>query len=108
MLKNRIPSVAVQWVFAFVMILSVVSPVSAQEIRLTHSYAESYQMGDVNLDGVINQEDINAIEQHVLGVQILSPEGENRANVNCDRRINMSDVHALQDYFEFGIPLPVC
>lgn len=54
-----------------------------------------YQLGDVNLDGVINVLDIVKLVSHILGTNLLDGCGLELADVNGDGTIDILDIIAL-------------
>ena len=51
----------------------------------------SYNIGDVNKDGVISTLDYIQIRKHLLGLSILSDEKQIIADVNNDRNVSVQD-----------------
>ena len=60
----------------------------------------SVLMGDVNQDGVVNAEDISALNKYLLSPISfpLSEKGLLAANVKYDSIINIEDVNKITDY----------
>ena len=53
------------------------------------------KLGDVNLDGLVNIQDVILLLRHVMGGSSLSEEALVVANVNSDGHINIQDVILL-------------
>lgn len=59
---------------------------------------QSYDLGDVNLDGKVNISDATAIQLHLVKKTILSDTSLSVADFNKDNRVNIYDVTAIQKY----------
>ena len=57
-----------------------------------------YEIGDVNLDGQININDVTAIQRHIAELELLSDEQLAMADTNGDEEIDISDATHLQMY----------
>lgn len=57
-----------------------------------------HKLGDVNDDGIIDEEDFYLIQKHVSNIITLTEEQKLRADVNEDGEISMSDGLAIQKY----------
>ena len=65
-----------------------------------------YEIGDVNLDGQININDVTAIQRHLVELEWLSDEQLAMADTNGDEVINISDATHLQMYLaEYDVVL---
>lgn len=51
--------------------------------------------GDVNIDGNIDNEDIQKLEKHLIGLEKLSKEQQNNSDICEDNKINLVDLHYL-------------
>lgn len=56
--------------------------------------------GDANGDGVLSQEDVKVIQEHIAGLIKLDRKLLKNADVNCDGKVNMEDVVFLQRLLE--------
>lgn len=51
--------------------------------------------GDVNIDGNVDNEDIQKLEKHLIGLEKLSKEQQNNSDICEDNKINLVDLHYL-------------
>ena len=51
--------------------------------------------GDVNIDGNVDNEDIQKLEKHLIGLEKLSKEQQNNADIYEDQKITLVDLHYL-------------
>lgn len=61
-----------------------------------------YGSGDVNLDGVVDNDDLIAISQIIVSLIPENPRGD----VNGDGSVDYLDQYVLSDYLTYSIPLP--
>ena len=65
-----------------------------------------YEIGDVNLDGQINVNDVTAIQRHFAELELFSDEQLALADTNGDEVIDISDATHLQMYLaEYDVVL---
>ena len=57
-----------------------------------------YDIGDVNLDGTVNIDDVTAIQKYLAELETLSEEQPALADTNGDGAIDISDATHLQMY----------
>ncbi len=60
-------------------------------------------LGDVNLDGNIDNQDKNVLSNVILGEQTLNIQQRLSADINQDGAINLSDLSRLQSYINGSI-----
>jgi len=58
----------------------------------------SYNLGDVNGDGVIDEQDLNLINSHLAGETTLTTQQQRAADIVRDGVINEADAQKLQEY----------
>ena len=63
-----------------------------------------YLIGDVNMDGKIDADDVTALLRHVAGIEMLSSSAVALGNVNGDSNIDDDDVTKLLRYVSGIIP----
>ena len=63
-----------------------------------------YLIGDVNMDGKIDADDVTALLRHVSGIEMLSSSAVALGNVNGDSNIDADDVTKLLRYVSGIIP----
>lgn len=65
--------------------------------------------GDVNLDGCINEQDIELLNNHLTGINLLTNEQIERSDLNVNGRIDIGDVSVILSYVEGKInTFPIC
>lgn len=55
----------------------------------------SWIQGDVTLDGSVDNQDVNACRNHIIGVQLLTGQNLENADMNDDGQINVLDLVAI-------------
>lgn len=60
--------------------------------------------GDVNKDGIVNNEDVKLLQKAIAGLFKLDAEAMKAADMNNDGKLKMTDVVALQRLLEKKIP----
>lgn len=69
-------------------------------------FEDYYKIGDSNLDGSININDVTAIQRHLVELETFNEEQLALADTNGDGEINISDATHLQMYLaEYGVIL---
>lgn len=68
--------------------------------RVLHNYPSympecKYSVGDANMDGFINKDDLTTIQRYLLGIEDLPGTDTVLADANLDGQIDMSDVVKL-------------
>jgi hypothetical protein len=58
----------------------------------------NYQLGDINGDGVINQDDLDLLSNYILGYEGLSEKQKVLADINKDGILNTADTLKLSQY----------
>lgn len=59
---------------------------------------ESAELGDVNMDGVVNVIDATLVQKYIAGLTELTDEQKKLANVNKDDVVNVMDATQIQKY----------
>ena len=76
--------------------------------NITCALLDSINLGDANNDGVININDVTAIQRHVAEMQMLEGLRFIAADVTQNGKIEISDATAMQMYFaEYDITEPI-
>ena len=57
--------------------------------------ANNSQKGDINLDGKINENDIQLLEKHLIDIEKISKDKQENADIYEDNTINLVDLHYL-------------
>lgn len=65
-----------------------------------------YKLGDANLDGNRNIQDITVIAKHIAGVEVLEDINRAAADANSDNNINIQDLTALAKHIAGSELLP--
>lgn len=59
---------------------------------------KSYMMGDINLDGTVNIDDVTLIQKYIANISELDSEQLKAADVTGDNDVSIDDVTAIQKY----------
>ncbi len=59
--------------------------------QISPSEGETTLYGDVNCDGIVNNDDVECLMQHILGVTELTEQGRINADVNIDGKLDAAD-----------------
>lgn len=70
-----------------------ISSISEQD---KYSYIQPNGLGDVNDDGIIDEEDVELAQQHAMQVITLTEEQRVRADVNKDGEVSLADAVIIQ------------
>jgi len=82
----------------------------ATEFKVQTSYlsgSTEFSCGDVNADGVVDIADVLLLNQHLLGIENLTPEGRIYADTNGDNQINDTDALNILKSLVDLVTLPV-
>ncbi len=81
---------------------------TAMDEQPTAPPVTTYLLGDTNLDGKVNINDVTAIQRHISAIESFTQEQLLAADTNCDSRVNISDATELQMYLaNYNIPYPI-
>lgn len=81
---------------------------SAMDEQPTVAPVTTYLLGDSNLDGTVNINDVTAIQRHIAAIEALSQTQLLAADVNSDGHVNISDATELQMFLaNYNIPYPI-
>ena len=64
-------------------------------INTIQAVSNTNKKGDINLDEQVNNEDIQKLEKYLIGLETLSKEQQNNADIYEDKKINLVDLHYL-------------
>lgn len=64
-------------------------------INTIQAVSTTAKKGDINLDEQVNNEDIQKLEKYLIGLEELSKEQQNNADIYEDQKINLVDLHYL-------------
>ena len=80
----------------------------AQEHNIPFVLIETYMLGDVDGDGLVNINDVTAIQSHVAELKTVDGIYRMAADTNQDDIVDISDATTLQMYLaEYDIPYPI-
>lgn len=67
-------------------------------ISRRYTVEDTYELGDVNMDGVVNILDATLVQKFIAGLTELTEAQEKYANVNMDDYVNVIDATQIQKY----------
>lgn len=80
----------------------------AKEKGIPYVLIDSVILGDANLDGFLNINDVTAIQRHTAEYQKLNELQAKAGDTNGDGKISIDDATLIQSYFaEFDITVPI-
>ena len=79
-------------IFILLLTFTITSNIYINTIQAVSTTAKK---GDINLDEQVNNEDIQKLEKYLIGLEELSKEQQNNADIYEDQKINLVDLHYL-------------
>lgn len=80
----------------------------AVENNISYTLLDEFKLGDVNMDGFVNINDVTAIQRNLAELEKFNELQELAADANCDKEIDISDATAIQMYSaEYVLPYPI-
>ena len=79
-------------IFILLLTFTITSNIYINTIQAVSTTAKK---GDVNLDEQVNNDDIQKLEKYLIGLEKLSKEQQNNADIYEDKKITLVDLHYL-------------
>ena len=78
--------------------LIIVAIMLVGSVSALSAFADSYGIGDANVDGVVNIKDATHIQRYVAEIIVFSTREYKQADVNLDGAVNIKDATIVQKY----------
>ena len=80
----------------------------AKEKNIPYVLIDSVVLGDANSDGVLNINDVTAIQRYAAEYQTFNELQVKAADTNADGKLSIDDATLIQSHFaEFEVPYPI-
>lgn len=80
----------------------------AKDNNIPYKLLDEFELGDVNMDGYVNINDVTVIQRNLAELEDLNELQESAADANCDGDLDISDATAIQMFIaKYKVPYPI-